>query len=96
MVPALLCLAAIAGENVPSGKRLSVIVTAFVGRTQSDDCLIFQTNKGEFYIYDSNDIGAAHVVLLKRSLDTKRPVCLVLDPSLKGFVLATLPSCKTP
>jgi len=81
-------------QGVEGGKKLSVVVTAFVGRTESDDCLIFKTTKGEFYIYDSNNIGAGFAKLLKKSLETKRPVCLVLDPSLKGYVLGVLPSCK--
>jgi len=81
-------------QGVERGKKLSVVVTAFVGRTESGDCLIFKTTKGEFYIYDSNNIGFEYAKLLKKSLETKRPVCLVIDPSLKDYVLGVLPSCK--
>ena len=83
-------------QGVSSTKRVSVVVQAFVGRTQSDDCLIFKTDKGEFYIYDSNDQGLEYVKLLKGSLESKRPVCLVLDPSVKGYVQGVLPKCSAP
>jgi len=81
-------------QGVEGGKKLSVVVTAFIGRTESDDCLIFKTTKGRFYIYDSNNVGVEFAKLLKKSLDTKTSVCIVLDPSIKGYVLGVLPSCK--
>ena len=76
--------------------RKTVIVEAFTGRTESDDCLIFKTNKGEFYIYDVSFEGMEYVKLLKTSLDKKRPVILVLDPDLKGYVQGVLPLAMHP
>jgi hypothetical protein len=87
-------LAAFQTQGVKDGKRISVVVQKFTGRTESDDCLIFKTTKGEFYIYNSNTEGEGYVKLFNHSLETKHKVILFVDPSLKGYVLGVLPACK--
>jgi hypothetical protein len=84
-------LCAFQAQGTKGKARQAVIVQAFTGRTPSDDCLVFRTNKGDFYIYDVNAEGAEYVKLLKRSLDKKSPVILVLDPATKGYVQGVLP-----
>jgi hypothetical protein len=83
-----------AGDQSPEPRRISVIVTKLLGSTETGDALIFKTNRGRFYVYQANDIGEGHVALIKASLKSKKQICLVLDPKLKGFVTEVLPSCN--